>query len=134
MKATAHWLELKGHTEKSNSMVFDEVFSEQVIATGKIEDGATVRRFFSRTGQKLTQDWLVEMVKSMLRHLPVTMLMRMGLASIVAPRTRGWKGAQGAMEEYLEQQQEKQRHALGLNDLVAMAQAEISPATTQQAE
>ena len=34
MKATAHWLELKGHTEKKPSMVFDEAFSEQVFATG----------------------------------------------------------------------------------------------------
>ena len=39
MKATAHWLELKGYTEKKPSMVFDEAFSEQVFATGKIEDG-----------------------------------------------------------------------------------------------
>ena len=38
MKATAHWLELKGHTPKSPSMHFDEVFTEQVVATGKIEE------------------------------------------------------------------------------------------------
>jgi len=36
MKATAHWLELKGHTPKSKSMIFDEEFTEQVVATGKI--------------------------------------------------------------------------------------------------
>ena len=35
MKATAHWLELKGHRPKSPSILFDEVFSEQVFATGK---------------------------------------------------------------------------------------------------
>ncbi len=39
MKATAHWLELKGHTEKKPSTMFDESFSDQVFATGKIEDG-----------------------------------------------------------------------------------------------
>ena len=44
MKATAHWLELKGHTPKSHSTIFDEIFSEQVIETGKIEDGRTIRR------------------------------------------------------------------------------------------
>ena len=43
MKATAHWLELKGHTEKKPSTVFDEVFSEQVFATGKIEDGRVLQ-------------------------------------------------------------------------------------------
>ena len=43
MKATAHWLELKGHTEKKPSMAFDEVFSDQVFATGKIEDGLVLR-------------------------------------------------------------------------------------------
>src|SRR5678815_5237057 len=37
MKALSHWLELKGHTPKSPSMIFDEVFSEQVIEHGKIE-------------------------------------------------------------------------------------------------
>ena len=43
MKATAHWLELKGHTEKKPSMTFDEIFSDQVFATGKIEDGLVLR-------------------------------------------------------------------------------------------
>jgi heterodisulfide reductase subunit C len=39
MKALSHWLELKGHVQKSPSMVFDEVFSEQVFERGKIEEG-----------------------------------------------------------------------------------------------
>ena len=58
MKATAHWLELKGHTEKKPSMTFDEIFSDQVFATGKIEDGLVLREFFARTKQPLFQDWL----------------------------------------------------------------------------
>ena len=121
MKATAHWLELKGHTTKSHSMIFDEIFTEQVAASGRIEDGRMVRRFFSRIGQPLMQDWIVEMFKSLLRHLPLGMLTRMGLASVVAPRTRGWAGAGEAIGEYVNQQQQRQRQALGLDKLVEMA-------------
>ena len=32
MKATAHWLELKGHTPESPSMTFDRIFTEQIVA------------------------------------------------------------------------------------------------------
>ena len=53
MKATAHWLELKGHTPKSKSTIFDEEFTEQVVATGKIEEGRVIRNFFAKTGQPL---------------------------------------------------------------------------------
>ena len=127
MKATAHWLELKGHTEKSHSMVFDEIFSEQVFKTGKIEDGRMVRRFFSRTGQAMTQDWVVGMVKGLMRHLPVSLLTKMGLATFVAPRTRGWGGARDAMREYIVEQEQHHREALGLDELVAMASAETRP-------
>jgi hypothetical protein len=108
-------------------MVFDEIFTDQVVANGKIEDGRTVQRFLKRTGQALMQDWLVEMVKGVLRHLPLTMLARMGLASVIAPRTRDWAGARDAINEYVEQQQQRQRQALGLDDLVAMAQNEVQP-------
>jgi heterodisulfide reductase subunit C len=114
MKATAHWLELKGHTPKSPSMVFDEVFSEQVFETGKIEDGRVVMRFLKRTGQVLRQPWLEEMVRRMLRHLPVGLMTRMGLAALVAPKTRGWGAARAAIGEYVEEQQARRRTALGL--------------------
>jgi heterodisulfide reductase subunit C len=115
MKATAHWLELKGHTPKSPSMVFDEVFSEQVFETGKIEDGRVVMQFFKRTGQALRQPWLEEMVRRMLRHLPLGLMTRMGLAALVAPKTRGWGAARGAIGEYVAEQQARHRAALGLN-------------------
>jgi heterodisulfide reductase subunit C len=121
MKATSHWLELKGHTPKSPSMHFDEVFSEQVFARGKIEESRTMQRFFQRTGQPLFQDWFVEMVKRMLRHLPVGMLTRMGLASVLAPSTSGWSRARDAIREYAEEQHERQRHALGLGELIETA-------------
>jgi heterodisulfide reductase subunit C len=125
MKATSHWLELKGHTPKSNSMVFDEVFSEQVFETGKIEDGRVIKRFFKRTGQALRQPWMEEMVKGMLRNLPIGLLTRMGLATLVAPKTRDWGKARAAINEYIEEQESQRRKALGLDDLVKAAQQEI---------
>lgn len=132
MKATAHWLELKGHTEKSHSMVFDEIFSEQVFKSGKIEDGRLLRRFMKSTGQALAQDWIVSMIKGMLRHLPVSMLSKMGLATLVAPRTRGWASARGAINEYVQEQEQEHRRALGLDRLVAQAANEVHPDNTQQ--
>jgi len=125
MKATAHWLELKGHTPKSHSMIFDEIFSEQVIATGKIEDGRTVRLFFQRTGQALLQPWLVEMVKRMIRNLPIGMLTRMGLANVIKPRTSNWSGARDAISEYIDEQEQHHREVLGLDELVQMASSEL---------
>jgi len=125
MKATAHWLELKGHTPKSHSMIFDEVFSEQVFETGKIEDGRVVMRFFKRTGQALRQPWMEELVKRMLRNLPLGLMTRMGLATLVAPKTKGWGDARAAIHEYIEEQEAQRRQALGLDDLVQAAQKEI---------
>jgi len=114
MKATAHWLELKGHTPKSRSTVFDEVFAEQVIATGKIEEGRVIRNFFARTGQPLMQDWLVEMVKRVARRLPFKQGIAMALAAVFRPRTRKWSGARAAIAEYVHEQEAKQRKALSL--------------------
>ena len=125
MKATAHWLELKGHTPKSHSTIFDEVFSEQVIETGKIEDGRVVRRFFKRTGQKFPPTWMITMVKNLLRNLPVGMLTRMGLANFIKPRTSGWSDARDAIRDYVAEQEAHHRQALGLDDLVKAAQKEI---------
>jgi heterodisulfide reductase subunit C len=125
MKATAHWLELKGHTSKSHSTIFDEIFSDQVIKTGKIEDGRTVRQFFKQTGQALHQPWLIEMVKGLLRNLPISMLTRMGLANFITPKTSGWSGARDAINEYVAEQEEHHRKALGLDELVRMAETEL---------
>ena len=121
MKATAHWLELKGHTPKSHSMVFDEIFSEQVFATGKIEDGRMLRGFLQKTGQALNQDWIVDMIKGLLRHLPVSLLARMGLATFVRPRTRGWSAASKAIGEYVQEQETLHRRHLGLDELIKAA-------------
>ena len=126
MKATAHWLELKGHTEKSPSMHFDEVFTEQIIKTGKIEESRTIQRFFKRTGQALMQPWMLEMVKRMLKGLPVGLLTRMGLATLVAPRTRDWSSASAAIQEYVDEQHEKRERALNLAELVETAKQDVA--------
>ena len=132
MKALSHWLELKGHVPKSPSMVFDEVFSEQVFQRGKIEEGRVMQRFFKRTGQDLRQPWLIEMVKRMLRHLPLTMLTKLGLATLVAPSTSGWSGARAAIEEYVHGQEQKRRRALGLDGLIEAAKRDAGPAAAGQ--
>jgi heterodisulfide reductase subunit C len=130
MKATAHWLELKGHTRPSNSTLFDEEFADQVIATGKIEEGRIIRGFFAKTGQALKQDWLVEMARRVARRLPVRFAVMMGLSALVRPRTRGWTKAREAIESYVGEQTAKQRRALGLSELVEAAKNEASTVTT----
>ena len=116
MKATARWLELKGHTPKSKSAIFDEEFTGQVVQTGMIEDGRVIRGFFAKTGQPLLQNWLVEIAKRVARRLPVMFGLRMGLAALFRPRTRGWTKARDAITEYVEEQEALQRKALGLRD------------------
>ena len=126
MKATSHWLERKGHTPKSPSMHFDEVFTEQILKTGKIEESRTVRRFFKRTSQGLMQPWLIEMVKRLLKNLPVGLLTRMGMATLVAPRTSNWSGASNAIQEYIDEQHQKQEELLNLSELIDIAQKDAA--------
>lgn len=126
MKATAHWLELKGHTPKSKSTLFDEEFADQVIATGKIEDGRVIRNFFKKTGQPLKQDWLVTMAKRVARRLPIKLGFLMGRAALLRPRTRGWGRARDAITEYVDEQHGKQRRALKLDELIATAQQDAA--------
>jgi heterodisulfide reductase subunit C len=103
-------------------MHFDDVFTEQVLATGKIEEGRTIRRFFERTGQGLIQEWMVEMLKRMLRHLPIFMLTKMGLATVLAPRARDWSRASTAIQDYIDEQETAQRQALSLDGLIPVTQ------------
>ena len=65
------------------------------------------------------------MVKSMLRNLPIGMLTKMGLANFIKPKTSGWAGARDAINEYVAEQEQHHRQALGLDDLVKAAQKEI---------
>jgi heterodisulfide reductase subunit C len=106
---------LKGHTEKKPSMQFDEVFAEQVFATGKIEDGKVLRQFFARTKQPLFQDWLIALVAGLVSRLPVGLLMKLGLATLFHPRTRRWGPARAAIDEYVAERKAADRRALGLD-------------------
>lgn len=115
MKATAHWLELKGHTQRSPSTEFDDEFSSQVIRTGKIEDGAVLLGFLRRTGQSPFQDWLFEIVKKLISGFPIQLLMSMGWATLFHPRTRRWGKARRAIEEYVQEKEAEHRRALGLD-------------------
>ena len=114
MKATAHWLELKGYTPKTPSTEFDEIFSNQVIHTGKIEESSIIRDFFKRTGQPLKQDWLIQMAKNIVMKFPIGLMRRMGMAMVFKPRTSDWSRARAAIEEYVEECEQEQRKALGL--------------------
>jgi heterodisulfide reductase subunit C len=115
MKATAHWLELKGHTEAKPSTVFDDEFSAQVFQKGKIEEGAVLMRFFKNTGQPLFQEWLVTMIRELILRFPIRMLMHLGLATLFHPRTRGWAASRRAIEEYVEERKAADRKALGVD-------------------
>ena len=135
MKATAHWLELKGHTPKSPSMHFDEVFTEQVLDTGKIEEGRITRWFFQRTGQPLLQPWLLEMVWKMIINLPITLLVSMGIGTVFRPRTRRWGAASAAIKEHLHEEGQRQQRALQLAQLVESAAHELDrPAPQRERE
>ncbi|MEE2525751.1 4Fe-4S dicluster domain-containing protein [Hyphobacterium sp. HN65] len=116
MKATAHWMELKGFTEKSPSTVFDEEFSSQVIETGKIEDGKVFLNFFKRTGQSPFQDWVIQMGKNLAMKLPVMMGLQMAWATLFPPKTKGWDKARDAIKEYVEEQEAAHRQALKLDE------------------
>lgn len=115
MKATAHWLELKGHTPKSPSTIFDEGFSDQIIHRGKIEESAVLRKFYKGTGQSLNQPWLVAVILGLVKRFPVFYLIRLGLATVIRPRTRGWGRARVALNEYVQEVEAANRAALGLN-------------------
>ncbi|MGE0627091.1 MAG: 4Fe-4S dicluster domain-containing protein [Hyphomicrobiaceae bacterium] len=112
MKATAHWLELKGHTAKSPSMVFDEIFTEQIVEHGKIEDSKILLTFLNRTRQPLMQDWLLQIVFNIARKLPFLWGIRSALAFVFPPRTRGWKRAQAAISDYIVEVEENNKRAV----------------------
>ena len=114
MKATAHWLELKGHTPKSPSTIFDEAFHDSILATGKIEEGRILTGFLRQTGQPLNQPWLVALVLGLTRRLPLGFLLRMGWNTVFRPRTRGWGATGQAIDAYVTERRAEQAKALGL--------------------
>jgi len=60
------------------------------------------------------QGWLIEMVKKMIGGLPVGLLARMGLATVIAPRTSNWSAASAAIQDYIDEKHDEQRRALKL--------------------
>ena len=120
MKATAHWLELKGHTPESPSMMFDRIFSEQIVAHGKIEDTKVLMQFMKRTKQPLLQDWIVQIGRNIAMRLPVKWGLRSAWSFVFAPRTRGWKKAGAAIQDYIIEKEAEQKKALGLDTIVAV--------------
>lgn len=106
MKALAHWLEEEGHTEETHSTTFDNEFWEQIEKRGRIEDSAVLQNFFKKTGQALMQDWFVEMVKRMMKHLPITHLIHSGLAVVFPPKTKSWGKTGDVLAAYVKEQKE----------------------------
>ncbi|QPC98394.1 4Fe-4S dicluster domain-containing protein [Qipengyuania soli] len=115
MKATAHWLEMKGHTPKSNSLIFDEIFTDQVVEYGRIEDGRVLMEFMKKTDQPLLQDWLVDLVKKLVSGLPLKALSKMGWSTLFHPKTSDWSKARDALREHIAEEKAKQHAALGMD-------------------
>ena len=105
MKATAHWLALKGHTPVSPSHVFDEEFTHQLVQRGRIEDTDVLKGFLQKTGQPLMQDWLLSIATSMAKRRPFVWGLKMAWAQIFKPKTRDWSRARAAIEDYIHEKE-----------------------------
>lgn len=112
MKATALWLEDKGYTPESPSHVFDKEFSRQVFERGKIEDTEVLHSFLAKTKQPLMQDWLVAIMWGIAKRLPVKWGLKTALAQVFKPRTRSWKKARAAIEDYIYEEGEARKEKL----------------------
>lgn len=110
MKALAHWMEDEGITPKARSSIFDEEFLDQVYETGRMEDSRIVYNFFKKTGQPLVQDWLMEVMKRMMKHLPVTFLAHMGFHLVFKPRTKKWHRTEQVLRDYVREQKAAAHH------------------------
>jgi heterodisulfide reductase subunit C len=106
MKALAHWMEDEGITEKAPSTIFDEEFWSQIYKTGRIEDSHVMMHFFKKTNQPLVQDWLKVFVMRMMKYLPVTQLMKMGLNLVFVPKTKSWGKTGDVLANYVREQKE----------------------------
>jgi heterodisulfide reductase subunit C len=122
MKALQHWLEDEGHVPKSNSTKFDEEFTRQCLARGRIEDTEVIMNFLKQTQQDivalLKKGWLGIMIARMnnlpllragrvgafLARLPVLGPLRMGWAMLVKPRTKAWGRTGDVLRQYVEEQ------------------------------
>ena len=125
MKALQHWMEDEGHVGKSSATLFDEEFTRQCLARGRIEDTEVIHNFFTKTGQDLMQlirkGWLGIMVARMnkwpllregrigafLARMPIAGPLRMGLAMVFKPRTKSWGRTGEVLRQYVEERQAK---------------------------
>lgn len=115
MKATAHWLEMKGHTPESPSMIFDRIFTDQIVEHGKIEDSKVLMQFLKKTNQPLMQDWLKQIVINIASRLPVKWGLKSAWSFLFPPRTRGWSKAKAALEDYIIEVEQQHKSALGID-------------------
>ena len=106
MKALSHWMEEQGITPKTPSTVFDEEFWEQIEQRGRIEDSAVLQNFFKKTGQELKQEWLVEMVKRLIKHLPISHLIHSAMHVVFKPKTKSWGRTGEVLKQYVREQKE----------------------------
>jgi len=106
MKALAHWLEAEGHTQETDSSKFDYEFWDQIEKRGRIEDSAVLKNFFAKTGQDMMQDWFVEMVKRMIKHLPFKHLMHSAMHVVFPPKTQSWGKTGDVLAAYVKEQKE----------------------------
>lgn len=106
MKALSHWMEDEGITPETPSTVFDNEFWEQIEKRGRIEDSAVLKNFFAKTGQDLKQDWLIEMIKRMIKHLPFSHLMHSALHALFPPKTKSWGRTGDVLKQYVKEQKE----------------------------
>jgi len=133
MKAIQHWLEDEGHVQKSASTRFDEEFTRQCLARGRIEDTEVLFNFLRDGGEDiralLRKGWLGLFIARMsklvllrqkrfgdfLRRLPIVGPLRMGYAMLFKPRTQIWDRTGEVLRQYVEEQKAaaRQRTAHG---------------------
>lgn len=122
MKALQHWMEDEGHVAKSDPTLFDEEFTRQCLARGRIEDTEVIRNFLKKTGEDIValvkDGWLGVMVARMnkwpllregrfgkfLARMPVTGPLKMGFMMIFKPRTKSWARTGEVLRQYVEEQ------------------------------
>ncbi|MBI4193784.1 MAG: 4Fe-4S dicluster domain-containing protein [Betaproteobacteria bacterium] len=122
MKALQHWMEDEGHVAKSSSTLFDEEFTRQCLARGRIEDTEVITNFLRRTGQDIVElirnGWLGIMVARMNKwpllrqgrlgkfivRMPILGPLKMGFMMVFKPRTRSWGNTGTVLRQYVEEQ------------------------------
>ena len=116
MKATAHWLELKGHTEQKPSDGLRRGLLRAGLRHRQDRGRPRAARSSSRApGSRCCRTGWSRWCAAWCCRLPVGLLMKLGLATLFRPRTRGWGEASAAIEEYVDEREAADRAALGLD-------------------